>query len=293
MDKFETIHDLVRLAEDNDLKISEVVILQEQETSERSRNDIWGDMEKNLRVMQDAVQKGLQSEVKSVSGLIGGDARKINRWRLEGRSVAGDGVSRALTYALAVSEINAAMGRIVACPTAGSCGIIPGALLSAREVLEASDKELISGLFTSAGIGIVIATKASISGAEGGCQAECGSGSAMAAGAIVEMAGGTPDQVSQAVALALKNSLGLVCDPVAGLVEVPCVKRNAVAAAQALVAADLALAGVKSVIPADEVIQAMKEIGRVMPVELRETSGGGLAKTPTALQIEKALFGKR
>ena len=291
MYKFETVQELVKLAREKNSKISEIVLSREVQTSERSRDEIWNDMKKNLQVMKDSVRKGLEMEGKSPSGLVGGDARKINKLRLEGKTLSGDAISKVVVYALAVSEINACMGRIVACPTAGSCGILPGALLAAGEILDSTDEELISALFTSAGIGIVIATNASISGAEGGCQAECGSASAMAAGAIVELAGGTPEQVAQGVALALKNSLGLVCDPVAGLVEVPCVKRNGFIAPQALVSADLALAGVESVIPVDEVIHAMGQIGKALPVELRETAGGGLAKTPTALEIEARLFG--
>jgi len=291
--KYETIDQLIRLAEQKNTKISEIVIQAEMDKAQRSREDIWDGMSKSLDVMRDSVKKGLELEGKSASGLVGGDARKLNQKRLEGKTLCGDLVSKAVAYGIAVNEINACMGRIVACPTAGSCGILPGALLAIAEELNCSDEDLISALFTSAGIGIVIATNASIAGAEGGCQAECGSAGAMAAGAMVELVGGTPEQVADAIALALKNALGLVCDPVAGLVEVPCVKRNGFYALQALVAADLALAGVKSVIPVDEVIHAMLEIGRSIPPELRETAGGGLAKTPTGEAITARLFGKK
>lgn len=293
MGEYKYIADLVKLAEVKGSKIAEIVIAQEMEKSERSREDIWEQMARSLEVMKDSVEKGLTMEGRSASGLVGGDAQKLNKRRLEGKTLCGDPISKVVAYGIAVNEVNAAMGRIVACPTAGSCGILPGALLAAGEALNASDEDLINGLFTSSGIGVVIANNASISGAEGGCQAECGSAAAMAAGAIVEMAQGTPEQVANAVALALKNSLGLVCDPVAGLVEVPCVKRNGFLAPQALIAADLALAGVKSVIPVDEVIQAMLEIGKALPAELRETAGGGLAKTPTGQAIEARLFGKK
>jgi L-serine dehydratase len=197
--------------------------------------------------------------------------------------------ARAASYALAISEVNANMGLIVACPTAGSCGIVPAALFSAAESLTRDDNALIDALFTAPGIGMVIAENATVAGAVGGCQAECGAAAAMAAGAVVEMAGGTPRQSGEALALALKNMLGLVCDPVAGLVEVPCVKRSAFAAVHALLSAEMALAGIESVIPADEVIDAMYQIGLLMPKSLRETSQGGLAKTLTGIRISQRL----
>lgn len=293
MRKFENIRDLVLLAQEKGCKISEIILQDEVVKSQKSKEEIWTNMARSLEVMKDSVRKGLKTEAKSASGLVGGDAKRYNERRLEGKALCGDLISKVVAYGIAVNEVNASMGRIVACPTAGSCGILPGALIAAGEALNSSDEDLIAALFTSAGIGVVIATNASISGAEGGCQAECGSAAAMAAGAIVELAGGSPDEVGQAIALALKNSLGLVCDPVAGLVEVPCVKRNGFLAPQAIIAADLALAGVKSVIPVDEVIQAMMEIGRAIPVELRETAGGGLAKTPTGQAIEARIFGKK
>ena len=193
------------------------------------------------------------------------------------------------SLSIAVAEGNVAMGRIVAAPTAGSCGILPAVLLSVGERLNSSQDDLVRALFTAAGFGIVIAKKAGISGAVGGCQAECGSASGMAAAVAVELAGGTPEQSGHACAIALKNSLGLVCDPVAGLVEVPCVKRNAGGAANALAAADLALAGVKSVIPIDEVILAMHQVGQSMPASLRETAEGGLAASATARRIAQEL----
>ena len=185
------------------------------------------------------------------------------------------------------------MGKVCAAPTAGSCGIIPAAVLTMQEEHRISDDTAVRALFTASAIGMVIAQNASISGAEGGCQAECGSASAMAAAALVEMAGGTPQQVSHACAIALKNILGLVCDPVAGLVEIPCIKRNAMGTANAFVAAELALAGIESAIPADEVIIAMKRIGDSLPVSLKETADGGLADTPTARKLQEQFFGKQ
>lgn len=292
MIRFTRIRDLVALAGEKQVPISAIVEQYEIERSQLPAEEIHQTMLDNLQVMREAVASGLTGTEKSASGLVGGDANRLLNRMEQGCTLGGGAMNRAAAYALAVNEINAAMGRIVACPTAGSCGIVPGVILAAAESLQCSDEQLVAALFTSAGIGVVIAENASISGAKGGCQAECGSAAAMAAGAVVEMAGGTPDQVSHALALALKSTLGVVCDPVAGLVEVPCVKRNAFGAVQALLAADMALAGITSVIPADEVIDAMHQIGLLIPKSLRETSEAGLAKTPTALQIEKRLHGK-
>lgn len=289
MISFSSIQELVELAQSRGQTTAAVVQQYEAQRSGRSIDEVRQEMVQSLHVMQQAVSDGLQRITRSLSGLTGGDAHRMWQWCQQGRAVVGERASRAMAYALAVSEVNAGMGKVVACPTAGSCGIIPGALLA---VAPSHDEQaLIDGLFTAAGIGLVIAERACIAGAEGGCQAECGVAAAMAAGAVTAMQGGTPVQVGQAAALALKNLLGLVCDPVAGLVEVPCVKRNAFGAVHALVAADMALAGIESVIPPDEVIEAMYQIGRAMPKELRETSRGGLAQTPTGRKIAAQLQG--
>ena len=202
----------------------------------------------------------------------------------------GQEVLSAAAYAVGISEVNAVMGRIVACPTAGSCGIVPAALYAAKMERNASDDAIVNALFTAAGIGMVIDQNASIAGAAGGCQAECGTAAGMAAAALVELAGGSPKQIGNAVALSIKNLLGLVCDPVAGLVEVPCVKRNGFAVIEAMLAADMSMAGIDSVIPVDEVIDAMNRIGKALPKSLRETSEGGLATTATAREIEKRIY---
>lgn len=291
MEHFSTFMDLTALAANGQRTLSEVIIEYEVEKSRTNRETVWKEMDERLTVMIKAVEKGKSSQEKTVSGMIGGDARRFGEYA-KGKGLLGRVTQQAIQYALAVSEVNALMGRIVASPTAGSCGILPGALLAAGNALSVPREKLISALFTAAGVGLIINEHASLAGAAGGCQAECGSASAMAAAAVVEMAGGTPEQAGQAMALALKNMLGLVCDPVAGLVEVPCVKRNAFGAVQALVAAELALAGIKSVIPPDEVISASNEIGCLMPASLRETSDAGLAKTPTAQKIEAKLFGE-
>jgi L-serine dehydratase len=290
--KFRTVAELVELAEMENQKISEVMIQAEMEETGRSREEIFAEMEKSLNVMEEAIRRGLTEDIRSKSGLSGGDAKRINEYRLNAPVLlSGSTVLEAVAKATAVSEVNAAMGIIVATPTAGSCGILPGTIFTAAENLKSDRETMVRALFTAGAIGFCIANNACISGAAGGCQAEVGSATAMAAAAVVEMAGGTPSQSAEAVAIALKNMLGLVCDPVAGLVEAPCVKRNAMGAAIAMVAADMALAGVKSVIPTDEVIEAMYKIGRDMPASLRETALGGLAATATGRALERQIFG--
>lgn len=290
MKTFTKISELLAIAAESQQPLSEIVWQYEAEHSQRPPQEVWNEMRTALTVMREAVQTGLRQTAKSFSGLVGGDANRLAKWLAENACLGGIASGRAAAYALAVSEVNANMGKVVACPTAGSCGILPGAMLAAAECLNSDEDTLVRGMFTAAGIGMIIAENASIAGAIGGCQAECGSAAAMAAGAVVEIAGGTPKQVGEALALALKNLLGLVCDPVAGLVEVPCVKRNAFGAAHALLAAEMALAGIESVIPADEVIDAMHQIGLSIPRSLRETSEGGLAKTPTAKLITERLL---
>ena len=232
-------------------------------------------MHDRLSVMRQSAKAGLSPTLRSVSGMVGGQAAKmavpeeINRFGLLGKAGA---------YAMSIAEYNACMGKIVAAPTAGSCGILPGALLAVQEQDGFSDDELVMALFTAAGIGRIIALQATISGAEGGCQAECGAAAAMAAAALVQLYGGTPEMCVQASAFALMNMLGLVCDPVHGLVEVPCVYRNVGGVSQALCAAQMALSGVKSPIPCDEVILAMKDVGDALPSSLRETGEGGCAE---------------
>lgn len=285
------IRSLIEEAESRGVPISEIIILLEIEETEVSRKELMDKMHRNWAVMKEAITEGIRGSGGTMGGLVKGAAKIVND-AVEGGVVPRDRLSRTVMRALAVAEVNASMGLIVAAPTAGACGILPAVLRTAQEDLGLEDEDVVKSLFTAAGIGMVIAANASVSGAEGGCQAECGSAGAMAAGALVELAGGTPRQVGEAAALCLKNSLGLVCDPVAGLVEVPCIKRNAFLAVSALAAADLALAGVSSAIPTDEVIGAMDEIGRLLPVSLKETAKGGLAATPTGQKI-KERFGQK
>jgi len=249
------------------------------------------EMRRTFRVMEESVASGIDPDLRSTSGLTGGTAYRMQQAVREGRTICGEVFGGALTRALAVSELNASMGRIVASPTAGSCGILPAAVLTIRDARGLDERTCVMSLFTASAVGMVIANNACLAGAQGGCQAECGSASAMAAAALVELAGGAPDMVANAVAIAIKNILGLVCDPVAGLVEIPCIKRNASGVANALCAAELALAGITSAIPADEVILTMKRVGDTMPAALRETAEGGLAMTPTGRRLFKQVFG--
>ncbi|MFD2371179.1 L-serine ammonia-lyase, iron-sulfur-dependent, subunit alpha [Brevibacillus sp. GCM10020057] len=290
---FRNVAELVELADSQGKKISQVMIEAEMEVSQRSRDAIMEEMYANLDVMEKAVRRGLTEDILSHSGLTGGDAKKLQEYMKNKPFLSGPTLLNAVSMSVAVNEVNAAMGTIVATPTAGACGIVPGTLFAVSDKLKPTREEMVNYLFTAGAIGYCIANNAFISGAAGGCQAEVGSATAMAAAAIVEMAGGTPEESAQAVAIALKNMLGLVCDPVAGLVEVPCVKRNAMGAAIATVAADMAMAGIKSVIPTDEVIEAMYRIGCAMPTTLKETAQGGLAATQTGRQIEAKIFGVR
>ncbi|KOP82329.1 L-serine ammonia-lyase, iron-sulfur-dependent, subunit alpha [Cytobacillus praedii] len=289
---FRNVAELVELAESKQVKIAEIMIQQEIEVTGLSREEIIAKMDRNLTVMEQAVERGLNG-VTSVSGLTGGDAVLLQKYIQSGKALSGNILLDAVSKAVATNEVNAAMGTICATPTAGSAGVVPGTLFAVKEVLNPTRMEMIEFLFTSAAFGFVVANNASISGAAGGCQAEVGSASGMAAASIVELAGGTPRQAAEAMAITLKNMLGLVCDPVAGLVEVPCVKRNAMGASNAMTAADMALAGITSRIPCDEVIHAMFLIGQSMPSALRETAEGGLAATPTGRRLEAEIFGKK
>lgn len=282
---------LIEYAIERGSTVSEVVLEFEITNTQKRRYDLLDKMRTNWRVMQEAVHKGISEPEDTMGGLVKGAAKTVQT-AISSKRIPDDRLSKTALRALAVAEVNASMGLIVAAPTAGSCGILPAVLVTAQEHGQYTDEEMVMALFAAAGIGLVLAKNACISGAEGGCQAECGSAAAMAAGALTELAGGTPEQVSQAAALSLKNVLGLTCDPVGGLVEVPCIKRNSFLAVNALVASDLALAGIKSVIPVDEVISAMGETGKMMPLALKETSQGGLAVTPTGEQIRKRLQGE-
>lgn len=284
--------ELLHLCNKNSFRIFEIMLVREVHLSARNKDLIIGEMKENLEVMRKAIERGLNEDIRSVSGLTGGDARKLRNYYEKENTVAGQDLNKAAAAAMAVLEVNAAMGQIVAAPTAGSSGILPGSLITTAQRFGKTDEDIINALFTAAGIGYLITRNATVAGAEGGCQAETGAAAAMAAAAIVEMLEGTPSQALDAAAMAMKNILGLVCDPIAGLVEAPCIKRNAIGTANALISADMALAGIKSIIPFDEVVEAMLKVGRSLPCELRETGTGGLAWTPTGRQIHERIFGK-
>ena len=290
---YTSIHELAVQAAAQGVTIGQLALADQAAQTETAPDILVRRMRRNLEVMQAAARDGAAKDLRSTSGLTGGDAWKMREYLARGGALCGPVGARAIAIALAVAEYNAAMGRIVAAPTAGSCGILPGAVLAFLEQGLADEDAAVDGLFCAGAIGMVIANQASIAGAEGGCQAECGSACAMAAAALVQMRGGTPAMAEQAAAIAIKNQLGLVCDPVAGLVEVPCIKRNAGGVTNALTAADMALAGIVSVIPVDEVVSAMREVGESLPCALRETAQGGLAATPTGKRIREQLFGKQ
>ena len=283
----------IEKAEANGQSMQEFLIDYNAKELECSKEELLAKMERMLEVIKESIDFGLTG-VRSRSGLTGGDAKRLKEASEEKQfsNILGDKAKDAMVYAMAVAEANAAMGRIVAAPTAGASGVLPGVFFALKKHYGLSDQVLAEGLVVAGGIGLVIADRASLAGATGGCQAECGSAAAMAAGAAVAILGGTPTQVGHAVAIVFKNILGLVCDPVAGLVEVPCIKRNGSCALQALAAAELALAGIGSFIPADETIDAMKSVGDSLPCALKETAGGGMATTPTALAWAKKYFAK-
>lgn len=284
--------ELLEICTREKISIGEFTLRQESEESGMTHEEVYSRMLANLRVMEASTARGVGEKVISVSGLIGGDAFRMGKYLKEGKSIGGSVTTRAMGYALACSEVNASMGKIVACPTAGACGILPAVMMTMKEEHGTPEKDLVMALFTAAGVGAIIAQNATISGAEGGCQAECGSAAAMAAAALVEIMGGTPEMALNAGAIVFKNTLGLVCDPIAGLVEVPCAKRNASGALNAIGAADLSLAGVLSRIPFDETVAAMYSVGKSMPESLRETGIGGLAGTPTGRRLMNEIFGK-
>ena len=284
--------ELLKICDENNWLLSDYAINYEIENSGLSREQVLENTLKILHVMREGANEGQEKKIFSVSGLIGGDAYKINKYIEKNNTLCGETVVKAMARAISSSEVNAAMGKIVACPTAGSCGILPSVILTIGERFNLSDEKLVQGLLSASAVGMIIAQNATLSGAEGGCQAECGSAAAMASAACVELIGGTPDMSLNAAAIVLKNILGLVCDPVAGLVEVPCAKRNAAGAISALSSADLVMAGVYSRIPFDDTVEAMYRVGKMLPASLRETAQGGLATTKTGLELNKKIFGE-
>ena len=291
---FSSISELISLAEHLQLPISEIVLRTEIEQTGRTRQEILEEMTRRYAVMRRSIKQGISKPIHTLSGMTKGDAFRFNRWLNTNpdQCLCGGLLGQAVARSLAVGEVNASMGCIVATPTAGSAGILPAVLTTLQDARSFSDESMVSALFTASGVGIVIMNRAHVSGAAGGCQAETGSAAAMTAAGVVELLGGSPRQSAHAAALALTNMLGLVCDPIAGLVEVPCIKRNAAAVGQAFIAADLAMAGIESLIPADEVIDAMERIGTRMDERLRETAQGGLAASPTGKKLAASIWNR-
>lgn len=283
-----SMKEIFELMEQKGKPFWEVVLEDDMDARQVTRNQSMAKMLLTWQAMVDAADS-YTGRKRSVSGLVGGDGMKMRQYAIRGEALSGGYVSEVITEALSMAESNACMRRIVAAPTAGACGVLPAVMLPLCKYEELSQHQILEALYVASGIGAVIAYRACIAGASGGCQAEIGTASAMAAGALVALRGGSGQQIGHAVAMALKNLMGLVCDPVAGLVEIPCVKRNVIGAVNAVSVADMAMAGIESRIPVDEVIDAMGEVGRRMPVEFRETALGGLAATPTGRAIKKRM----
>lgn len=284
---------LLDLCEERHLPISRIMFLRETDYLEQDPVEVSQKMYHAYSIMKQAIHRALNEDLIGMGGMIGGESKLLNSLRKDGKNICGTLVSKAITYAVGVLEVNASMGLIVAAPTAGSSGVIPGVLRAAQEEFNLTDAEIVEALYTASAIGYLITRNATTAGAEGGCQAEVGSASAMAAAAMTQLRGGTPKQCMDAASFALINILGLVCDPVGGLVEVPCQNRNAMGASNALVSAELALSGIVSVVPIDEAIDIMYRVGRSLPMTLRETSQGGTATSPSACHACKTKWKKQ
>lgn len=289
---YQSVSELVSIAQKERTTIGKICIADQAKLLQTSEEVIMKQMEQNFDVMLESAAWGQKAGRRSVSGLTGDEGSRMIAYRAGGNTLMGPMMTSAMGIALAVSNCNAAMGKIVASPTAGSCGILPGCLIPMYQDRGVEKERIVQSMFTAGAFGMVIASNACVAGAEGGCQAECGSAAGMAGAALVELQGGTPEQCSDALAIALVSQMGLVCDPVAGLVEIPCTKRNASGVAIAFASADMALAGIRAKIPADECIAAMKEVGDAMSRSLKETAEGGLAATPTGKELRKQIMGE-
>lgn len=279
---FKKAAELLSLCKEYDKPISQIMMDRECEMTEKPLDEIRSRMAVSLQIMKDATKEAINQPSQSMGGLIGGESRKLSDLQSSGKNIAGNLLSKAITYSMGVLEVNASMGLIVAAPTAGSSGVIPGVLLALQEEYDFTDDQIIDALFTCSAIGYLAMLNATVAGAVGGCQAEIGVAAAMAAAAVVELMGGTPEQCTDAASTVLMNMLGLVCDPVGGLVEYPCQNRNASGASNAIVAAEISLAGIHQLIPLDEMMDIMYTVGKKLPAELRETALGGCALSPSA-----------
>lgn len=289
---YNSIEDMVRISKEEGKPLYQIILDNEVRLLESSEEEVLKRLDKRYEVMEEAAGKALTKERKTVGSLITGITRPQYEYAKSGEGLCGSFLNMVMARALSCSEVNASMGKICAAPTAGACGILPAVLISMAEKEELSREKVLEGLLVASGIGAVIMKNATVAGAEGGCQAECGVAAAMAAAAAVYLKGGTAEMVADSVAISLMNCMGLVCDPVAGLVQVPCAQRNASQAVNALLSADLVLAGMKSLIPADEVVDAMYRVGKLLPYQLKETALGGIAKTKTGQAISQEIFGK-
>lgn len=279
---FKKAAELLSLCKEYDKPISQIMMDRECEMTEKPLDEIRSRMAVSLQIMKDATKEAINQPSQSMGGLIGGESRKLSDLQSSGKNIAGNLISKAISYSMGVLEVNASMGLIVAAPTAGSSGVIPGVLLALQEEYDFTDEQIIDALFTCSAIGYLAMLNATVAGAVGGCQAEIGVAAAMAAAAVVELMGGTPEQCTDAASTVLMNMLGLVCDPVGGLVEYPCQNRNASGASNAIVAAEISLAGIHQLIPLDEMMDIMYTVGKKLPAELRETALGGCALSPSA-----------
>ena len=289
---FYTGQELLDRCHEKSLPISDIMKLREITNTHQSSLTVEHRLKTALDIMKNAAERPIKQPTKSIGGLIGGEAKKVSDHAYAKKNVCGSVLSKAIAYSMAVLEVNASMGLIVAAPTAGSAGVLPGVLLALRDEQKLSDEKLLEGLLNASAIGYLLMRNASVAGAEAGCQAEVGAASAMAASAVVEMMGGTPEMCLAAATFALSNLLGLVCDPIAGLVESPCQSRNAIGVANAITSAELALSGISHPIPFDEMAEAMLRVGRSLPFELRETAMGGCAGTPTGCELGCKICGK-
>lgn len=287
---YNSIKGLIQCAKKKQVSIWQVVLENECRLSGKTNDEVFRQLEKRYEVMLRSVEKALEEPQETVGNLVTGMAHKQYLYSKKENSLCGPVLNHIMAMALSASEVNAAMGKICAAPTAGSCGILPTVLVGVSEKYHMAGKDVLKGLLTASGIGTIVVKNATVSGAEGGCQAECGVAAAMAAAAAVDMVGGTPEMVANAVSITLMNCMGLVCDPIAGLVQIPCAQRNASQSINALLSADLALAGMEIPIPADEVIDAMYKVGKKLPSELKETAQGGVAATPSGKKIEEQIF---
>ena len=279
---FKKAAELLSLCKEYDKPISQIMMDRECEMTEKPLDEIRSRMAVSLQIMKDATKEAINQPSQSLGGLIGGESRQLSDLQSSGKNIAGNLLSKAIAYSMGVLEVNASMGLIVAAPTAGSSGVIPGVLLALQEEYDFTDDQIIDALFTCSAIGYLAMLNATVAGAVGGCQAEIGVAAAMAAAAVVELMGGTPEQCTDAASTVLMNMLGLVCDPVGGLVEYPCQNRNASGASNAIVAAEISLAGIHQMIPLDEMMDIMYTVGKKLPAELRETALGGCALSPSA-----------